>query len=58
MPRCSAHSPTAQTHGALVRPPSSTRMVADVELPVDGLVELLTPAATGDETPPAPTWGA
>jgi AcrR family transcriptional regulator len=33
-------------------------LVDGSELPVDALVDLLTPADIGDEAPPAPSWGA
>lgn len=36
----------------------SQALVAGAELPVDRLVDLVTPADPDAETPPAPTWGA
>ena len=36
----------------------SQTLIAEAPLPVGELAGLLTPEGAGDETPPAPTWGA
>src|SRR5690349_3027588 len=58
-PGFSTQEPSASVDDLAPAPgPAKQTLVAGTELPVDRLVDLVTPADAGDELPPAPTWGA